>query len=315
MGYRTLFAYLKEMEKGTISKDTVDRHLAMQINCGQFSYAEIPKLFGCILGVTGTLQTLGNFEKEVMQKEYQIAKSTFTPSIYGPSNLVFKEKDDVFVEMDQTRHYQKILDEILQKKNLKRAVLVFFESDEALKQFLNSPYRPNELAVIDFSERQENIDFYIKKSMRCGQVAFLPREFGRGLDFVCRDDAVDEAGGVHVIQTFLSEELSEEIQIRGRTARQGKKGSYTLILSALDLQKTFSLASVEEIEEMRKSANLYGRLNEKRIAHFEKTSSERKGIVARSLELHKESLEYQDAFKTSPANEDKMLQFLLKQNK
>ena len=40
-----------------------------------------------------------------------------------------------------------------------------------------------------------------------------------------------QAGGVHVIQTFVSEDRSEEIQIQGRTARQGKSGSYTQILS------------------------------------------------------------------------------------
>jgi len=35
---------------------------------------------------------------------------------------------------------------------------------------------------------------------------------------------------VHVIQTFLSEELSEEIQIKGRAARQGQDGSYSMVL-------------------------------------------------------------------------------------
>ena len=37
-------------------------------------------------------------------------------------------------------------------------------------------------------------------------------------------------GGVHVIQAFLPAERSEEIQIQGRTARQGKKGSFQMIL-------------------------------------------------------------------------------------
>ena len=41
---------------------------------------------------------------------------------------------------------------------------------------------------------------------------------------------------MHVVQTFLSVELSEEVQIQGRTARQGKPGSYSLILLEDDLE-------------------------------------------------------------------------------
>ena len=52
------------------------------------------------------------------------------------------------------------------------------------------------------------------------------REFDRGTDFKCFDSRMLSDGGVHVIQTFFSLDLSEEIQIKGRTARQGENGSY-----------------------------------------------------------------------------------------
>ena len=55
---------------------------------------------------------------------------------------------------------------------------------------------------------------------------------------------MDEQGGLHVVQTFLSEELSEEIQIRGRTARQKNKGSFQMILLAQDLEK-FAVSAAE----------------------------------------------------------------------
>jgi glycosyltransferase involved in cell wall biosynthesis len=38
------------------------------------------------------------------------------------------------------------------------------------------------------------------------------------------------SGGVHVIQTFVSEDISEEVQIKGRTARQDNKGSFGMVL-------------------------------------------------------------------------------------
>lgn len=127
-----------------------------------------------------------------------------------------------------------------------------------------------------------------------GKVTYLTRIFGRGLDFVCRDDEVEKAGGVHVIQTFLSEDISEEIQIKGRTARQGKKGFYALILDCDDLIKQFPLITKEAVEEEKIGSKLYEFLNKSRVLQFEKKSADRKGIIERSLELHKESLEFRD---------------------
>ena len=53
----------------------------------------------------------------------------------------------------------------------------------------------------------------ITKSTYAGQITLATRKFGRGTDFICKDPTVEENGGVHVIQTFLSEEMSEEVQI------------------------------------------------------------------------------------------------------
>jgi preprotein translocase subunit SecA len=66
----------------------------------------------------------------------------------------------------------------------------------------------------------------IRRATTSGQVSLLTRVFGRGIDFICRDATVIANNGVHVLQTFLSEEKAEEVQIMGRTARQGQPGSY-----------------------------------------------------------------------------------------
>ena len=60
--------------------------------------------------------------------------------------------------------------------------------------------------------------------------------FGRGTDFFIFDKNVAENGGVHVIQCFLSQEKSEQVQIKGRTARQGKKGSYQMVIPKKELE-------------------------------------------------------------------------------
>lgn len=70
----------------------------------------------------------------------------------------------------------------------------------------------------------------IVQATRPGNITLLSKAFGRGTDFVISDRRVKEAGGLHVIQTFVSEEESEDVQIAGRTARQGQKGTYEMIL-------------------------------------------------------------------------------------
>lgn len=72
-----------------------------------------------------------------------------------------------------------------------------------------------------------------------GQVSIVDRVFGRGIDFITFDGEISAAGGVLIIQTFLSLEKSEEVQIQGRTARQKTNGQYKLILSAEDLVINF----------------------------------------------------------------------------
>ncbi len=88
---------------------------------------------------------------------------------------------------------------------------------------------------------------------------------GRGTDFVCHDETVINNGGIHVIQTFLSEELSEEVQIKGRSARQGDPGSYAMILLDHSLEKF--LITLEDLENVRKGKPLYVRIWDKFKTH------------------------------------------------
>ena len=57
----------------------------------------------------------------------------------------------------------------------------------------------------------------------------MTSSFGRGTDFSSLNEG-DDYEGMHVIQAFLSVDHSEEVQIQGRTARQGAKGSYKLMI-------------------------------------------------------------------------------------
>ena len=147
-----------------------------------------------------------------------------------------------------------------------------------------------------------------------GQVTLLSREFGRGLDFHCTDKKVDDLGGLHVVQTFLSEELSEEIQIRGRTARQKNRGSFQMVLLAKDLEKF--MVSAADIDQKEKgifvpvlppegaagtagpaagapTQTFYEYLHAKRAVHLNKQTQTRRYAVSCATARHEQSTSFQ----------------------
>jgi len=84
-GYNTIFAYFQAFEQKEITQAELDDGIGLSLTCGQFSYAEIPKSYSLIMGVTGTLSSLGAFEKnQIMCGEYKIRQHTFMPSMYNP---------------------------------------------------------------------------------------------------------------------------------------------------------------------------------------------------------------------------------------
>ena len=245
-GYRTVFAYIKEAENNKLKdkNSTLKRALAMPISCGRFSYAQFSP--DCILGVSGTLSALGDFEYEVLSK-YGVETFMFVPSVYGKSNFQFdKAGSGIRIDVNTSDYFHSITDQIKVLTKQNRAVIVFFENSRRLHEFRETSYygklgRHKKLLTENLSRGEK--EFIISKAATAKQITISTAVFGRGTDFFCKDESVQKNGGVHVIQTFLSEEQSEEIQIQGRTARQGKKGSYEMILLASDLEEKFGISN------------------------------------------------------------------------
>ena len=263
-GYKTLFAYYYEHEKGNISQKSLEENIAISLKCGNFSYAEVPLKFAYIMGVTGTLNTLSEPEKRVIQEDYKIRRSTYTPSVFGPNNLRFIPKDDIKLE-DESDYFntikREIDDRLIGRSTEKRAVLVVFESIQKLKEFYESKALESIKPYVSYLTEEasaEEKNHLVNRATTSGQITLITRTFGRGTDFVCHDQRVGASGGVHVIQTFLSEEVSEEVQIKGRTARQGDHGSYSLILNYRDLER-FHIKK-ENIDDIKKGKGILVRL-------------------------------------------------------
>ena len=62
--------------------------IKITLRCGSFSYAEIPKEYLHVMGVTGTFTTLSTAELAVLAT-YNIRHHTLVPSVYGEYQLGF----------------------------------------------------------------------------------------------------------------------------------------------------------------------------------------------------------------------------------
>jgi hypothetical protein len=143
-------------------------------------------------------------------------------------------------------------------------------------------------------------------------VTLLTRTFGRGTDFICRNQQLLVNGGIHVLQTFFSEELSEEYQIMGRGARQGDRGSYRMILLDKDLEWVLGPTWKEELPKI-KGSTLYDALNKARSVLYESKCGGKDLGIEQCKTDHKASKEFMSAL--TSGNIGAIKEFLGKQNK
>ncbi|CAF5139491.1 unnamed protein product, partial [Rotaria magnacalcarata] len=236
------------------------------------------------------------------------------PSVFGKSNRTYNPSNDVQV-MSESEYFMRIRGEIDGVCKADRAILVFFESEEKLMKFYESPElvsKKHDVQIITETVSVKDRELYIKRAAMIGRITLLTRTFGRGTDFICRNQQLLLNGGMHVLQTFFSEELSEEYQIIGRGARQGDYGSYRMILLDKDLEWVLGSTWKEELPNIAGTI-LYKTLNKARHALYKsKCAAKELGIEQCKLE-HKAAKEFMTAL--SEGNIKAVKKFLLKQNR
>ncbi|CAF4020109.1 unnamed protein product [Rotaria sp. Silwood2] len=295
-GYDTIWAYYFENEKGFISQSSLETNVGIIINCGTFSYAEMPHEFAYITGVTGTLKTLAEPEKNILQKVYEIHKNTYMPSVFGKSNRNYNPTNDVEA-VNKSEYFMRIRGEIDAICNAQRAIFVFFELEEKLMSFYNSSELSSikqNVQIITEKVSTKERELCIKRAATGGKATLLTRTFGRGTDFICRNRQVLANGGIHVLQTFFSEELSEEYQIMGRGARQGDRGSYRMILLDCDLERFLGADWDKKISKITGST-LYDTLNKARNALYESKCAAKEVGIEQCRHEHQVSKSFMDA--------------------
>ncbi|CAF0753965.1 unnamed protein product [Brachionus calyciflorus] len=315
-GYKTLFAYYLENENKKVSDTILNKMKSILVKLGSFSLAEIPKIgFRHILGVTGTLNTLSEKQEKIIRDDYKIYLRTIIPSIYAGDRFRFDKKTDVTIASEESffgKLTSEIQSRIVGKDEEKRAVFVFFENKNELTNFKNSTdFQKNFGHLTKILTEQANTDEkknVITNAASSNRVVLFTKVFGRGTDFITHDAKVKKSG-VHVIQAFFSDELSEEVQIKGRTARQGEPGSYSMVLLDKKLEK-FQLFQ-DNINKLSQS-EYYEVLNERRNHAFSHEYEELIKFVSVLKNKHDLSMEFFENLKSKNSNFVK--NYLLKLN-
>ena len=195
-----------------------------------------------------------------------------------------------------------------------RCVFVCFETKEKLFSFYNSdafgPFQTHCLVLTEEIDETEK-NSIVKRSPTSKKILLLTKAFGRGTDFQVHDKIVRGNGGPHVIQTFLSEQESEEKQIQGRTARQGGQGSYSMVLIDEELEK-YGI-TVDDIKEEDNKGKLYEFMVNKRLEYFEKEYKENERFVAEAQKSHNQAVRISETLKSG--NEIELKKLLIEENR
>ena len=240
--YTTAFAYLYHYEKGEINSDRdLKEHLGINITCAHILYSELPKFFSLKLGLTATLDGLSEEENGVLDA-YNFTRRSFVPSTFEKKVLI--EEETIVITGEKKDQFEAIRKEMEVKIKEGRACLVFFKNTKKTDEFndyLKNLQRNDAKFVLPelLTEMVPNKEktAIISRSTFQYKNTLATRKYGRGIDFICRDEKLVENGGVFIILTFQPSTLIEEIQIKGRTNRQDDPGSIKKILWAEDLLK------------------------------------------------------------------------------
>jgi len=306
-GYRTIFSYLYELQEGNITDESyVDEKLVWYLKCGSFSYAEIVNDFDGVFGLLSDLNSLSQTQHNVIQTLYGIKKYVMMPSLFDKTGkLDYAENRDINILKQEYFYYQ--LYSTIQEyqtnvtESINRPIIVFFKNENKLNDFYNldvcETWRINDVIqklTPALSEVEKKIR--ILNATKPNTITFATEEYGRGIDFKVFDKRLDDKG-MHIELTYLTDTLAEEIAIKTSTARQGKKGSFHIILNEEEIIDQCNVLS-EDIKKHQDNGDLYEWLNDIRNELFKKEYDEAFNIVERIKPIHKESQQLAESLRT-----------------
>ena len=240
------------------------------------------RLYDKLAGMTGTAET----EAEELGSIYGL-DVTVIPT---HQDIVREDREDLVYKTKREK-YNAAIEEIIESHHNGQPVLVgtiSVEISELLSRMLKRKHIPHNVlnAKQHFSEAE-----IVARAGQRGAVTIATNMAGRGTD-IKLGEGIKELGGLHIIGTERHESRRIDLQLRGRSGRQGDPGSSRFYLSLEDdLMRLFSSDRVASI--MDRMGIEEGEVISAKMVTRAITNAQRK-VEVRNFGIRKHLLEYDD---------------------
>ncbi|HUH66472.1 MAG TPA: preprotein translocase subunit SecA [Syntrophales bacterium] len=240
------------------------------------------RMYKKLAGMTGTADT----EAAEFNKIYNLDVAVI------PTNMPMIRTDypDVIYKTEAEK-YNAVIEEIKELHKMKRPVLVgtiSIEKSELLSRYLSRTGVKHHVLNAKHHEKEAAI---IAEAGQPGMVTISTNMAGRGTD-IKLGEGVAELGGLHILGTERHESRRIDNQLRGRSGRQGDKGSSRFYLALEDdLLRIFGaerIASVMDRIGMEENQPIEHNLISKAIEGAQKK------VEAHNFDIRKHLLEFDD---------------------
>ncbi|MFL3051411.1 MAG: preprotein translocase subunit SecA [Candidatus Neomarinimicrobiota bacterium] len=240
------------------------------------------RLYNKLAGMTGTAET----ESEELHSIYKL-DVTVIPT---HQDIVRDDRDDLVYKTKREK-YNAVLDEISDCHQRGQPVLVgtiSVEASETLSRMIKRRGIPHN--VLNAKQHQSEAEI-VALAGNAGAITIATNMAGRGTD-IKLGEGVKELGGLHIVGTERHESRRIDLQLRGRSGRQGDSGSSVFYLSLEDdLMRLFNsdrIASIMDKLGVEEGEVITAGMVTKSIERAQKK------VEARNFSIRKRLLEYDD---------------------
>ena len=190
----------------------------------KMSFQRFFRLYKQISGMSGTLQ---NLENEL----WYIYK---LPTIKIPKRISNTYTvNDVQIYSTKEKKIEAIIKNIKTIHQTQRPILVGMKDIKESEELASLLQTQNVACTVLNALKHEEEEEIVYQAGRLGKITIATNMAGRGTDIKI-DDEIDSMGGLHVIATQKFSSNRIDLQLYGRTARQGQNGTVQQIFSFED---------------------------------------------------------------------------------
>lgn len=240
------------------------------------------RMYEKLAGMTGTADTEATEFKKIYNLDVVVIPTNMPMIRIDYSDVIYKTEEEKF---------EAAIEEIKTLHGLKRPVLVgtiSIEKSELLSKQLSKRGIKHNVLNAKNHEKEAEI---IAQAGQPGAVTISTNMAGRGTD-IKLGEGVADVGGLHILGTERHESRRIDNQLRGRSGRQGDKGSSRFYLSLEDdLLRIFGAERISSVMDrigVEKGEPIEHNLISKAI------ESAQKRVEGQNFEIRKHLIEYDD---------------------